>query len=147
LELLQQRQERLEQQKLKEKMERLVNDEVYQSLTSRLKKPTTSLTRLDRDKSKEKRQQQEQQRLVNRKKVDEEPRFKPRISKNTDQLIENRKKRLQQHKQPAKSQTMNKQNGDVPQLPAVKASDKYLIQKFNKEFDLVRDQLIDQQAV
>ena len=79
--------------------------------------------------------QQEQQRLGTKKKADDEPKFKPRISKNTDQLIENRKKRLQQNKQAAKSQTMNKQNGDMPQHAHLKASDKYLIQKFNKEFD------------
>lgn len=105
-------------------MEKLVNDENYQSLTSRLKKPTTSLTRLQREKSQDK--SQHAPNLVKNKENELEPQFRPQISKNTDQLVENRKKRLQEKKEIQKY--INKQNGEgMNQSNQVKASDKYLI--------------------
>ena len=41
----------------------------------------------------------------------------------------------------------NSQNGPEANIPALKASDKYLIQKFNKEYDVVRDRIVDPEQI
>lgn len=72
----------------------------------------------------------------------ESPKFRPQISKNTDQLVENRKKRLQQNAQLKSMVGSNNKQNENSQAQNVKPSDKYLIQKFNKEFDMVRDAIV-----
>lgn len=64
--------------------------------------------------------------------------FQPKINKNTEKLIkdrESRKKQTRDIKSPIRT---------GPKLN-FKASEKILIQKFNKEFDLIRDDIFKQQ--
>lgn len=68
--------------------------------------------------------------------------FQPKLSKNTQKLAENRKKRLEekQLKQNLPSSSLvisNAQNSSDKHgvSESYKASDKYLLQKFNREFD------------
>ncbi len=68
--------------------------------------------------------------------------FQPKLSKNTQKLVENRKKRLEekQSKQnlPSASLVISSAQNSLDKQgvsESYKASDKYLLQKFNREFD------------
>ena len=106
--------------------------------TSRLKKPT-SLTRptSTRNSTYDKESNiQSQTKLT----PIREHNYAPKINKNTDKLLQAREARIQQRaKSPAGVNTPQRGKKEMPDkdLPKVKPTDKYLIQKFNKDFDLV----------
>lgn len=73
---------------------------------------------------------------------------KPKINKNTEALLQNRNQRLLAQEE-ARQQKLREQQlaKDNVQL---KPSDKFLIQKFNREFDQIRDEIsasVDNQQV
>lgn len=63
---------------------------------------------------------------------------KPKINKNTEALLQNRNQRLQKQEE-AKAQKLKERS--VTKETVLKASDKFVIQKFNREFDNIRDDL------
>jgi hypothetical protein len=62
--------------------------------------------------------------------------FQPKINKNTEKLVKNREKKLAENKV-IKPKTLKS-----PEPSKFRASEKILIIKFNKEFDLIRDEIM-----
>ena len=75
-----------------------------------------------------------------------EHKYTPKINKNTEKLLQNRNTRLQQQRSPVAAQenpygakgAVAKEQG-----PKIKASDKYLLQKFNKDFDSIQSSIVE----
>ena len=113
-------------------------DQQSYPLTSRLKRPT-SLSRPDTARQMSTQRASEGNLgLKSILKSIPEHKYAPKINKNTDKLLQKRDARIQQmQKSPP---TTNPQKEEINK---VKPTDKYLIQRFNKDFDTVHEALVD----